>query len=125
MTETQTILKPEDLRIGNWVMEVLNKEKEVVMYMRVGSLSRDTLIDFEPIPLTPEILEKAGFKLSSEYGLPSYFHALLSFDIDFREDGIFVVLHHDIWHELVKIEYVHQLQNLFYVLTGTELEINL
>lgn len=80
------------------------------------------LNDFEPIPLTPEILEKCGFEKQDD-GDGGYYRELLS------ENGILFVegdkkgytdVFIDCW-EQIRVRYLHQLQNLYYSLTGTEL----
>ena len=69
---------------------------------------------YEPIPLTPEILETCGFVFESgidyvikETGFAVYF-----------DDGNCELANHDY---PVHIKHLHQLQNLFFALTGTEL----
>lgn len=76
--------------------------------------------DIEPIPLTPEILEKAGFK-----------QAISNDKIWLLRIGDTNLMLRDgeAWSYVgpipLKINYVHQLQNLIFALTGTELTINL
>jgi hypothetical protein len=106
------MIKANELRIGNWV--------------NIGDLS--TTINhimgdddyFDPIPLTPEILEKCGFR---EYGPFSPWLTLGSFSwsdpagISYEIDEESAMLDH--------IKYLHQLQNLYYAVTGEELTITL
>lgn len=71
----------------------------------------------EPIPLTPEWLERMGFenipKGSVCYRGP--------FQIcNYNEDGVFCFDHGD---RQAHIRYVHQLQNLYFAMTGEELTI--
>lgn len=83
--------------------------------------------DIDPIPLTPEILEKAGFE---EYAF-GYTLQLGLFKKGFRwiaQDLLgnpleMPFLRIDTWS--CEIYYVHQLQNLYWCLVGKELEINL
>jgi hypothetical protein len=126
MTETQTILANE-LRIGNWV----NTSVEPTLltdYNKVKEITSDALVcenvgacdwsDITPIPLTPEILEKAGFEddlpwKKNNFCLDSEcrFHV-----VDGTGYGVIIAR---------QIKFVHQLQNLYFALTGEELEINL
>ena len=82
----------------------------------------DTL---RPIPLTPEWFEKCGGKNGGEkllfISMPKI-KAELHFEM--KPYGNFVVLKSD-FGELVPedIVYVHQLQNLYFALTGEELTI--
>jgi hypothetical protein len=90
---------------------------------------RDELSDrikYEPIPLSPEILEKAGFvkDISSQYGgyLISIGEGEMIRIIDDESIG---------WHYPLNgykrpiTNYLHQLQNLFFALCGEELNITL
>lgn len=78
-----------------------------------------------PIPLSPEILEKCGFSKTS-YEEQSWQISQSENGIVFCEDDkngyCEVVLD---FYSQVRVRYLHQLQNLYYALTGTELNINL
>lgn len=130
------MIKANELRIGNWVNEfgdtvIIEKGEEIDSHHQ----------NFEPIPITPEILEKAGFVKD---GFNCYNRCIswwsetqlkqLSFSGDYlyiREgelkenrikDSIVVLWNKDLHKERFAL---HQLQNLYFALTGTELEINL
>ena len=78
-----------------------------------------------PIPLTEEILLKCGFELSDchwDYWNPD---EELSFCMTIFEDGMFFSAGEGIRLNKYPIEYVHQLQDIFYVITGKELEVKL
>lgn len=76
-----------------------------------------------PIPITPEILEKCGFEywtLDHDCTDPNdayWVHKKMKFAINNIK---WTVQKLD-----VKLSYLHQLQNLYFALTGEELEINL
>jgi hypothetical protein len=74
-----------------------------------------SLDKIEPIPLTEELLLKCGFE-KRVWGNVTYYNPNLDLDRDFRVRGID-------WN--VQIKYLHQLQNLFFALTGEELEVKL
>lgn len=79
------------------------------------------LIGLEPIPLTEEILLKCGFeKLKYE----RYKLVVKGFSIEFELTGKYMF---GCFLEMVglDIQYLHELQNLYFVLTGKELEIKL
>lgn len=97
------MIKANELRIGNWVMLAGT-------YWQIGFAKEIDVHHFEPIELTPEILEKIKFS-----GM--IFPAQLSVS----NTGKYY------WGNVVDIEikHLHQLQNLYFALTGTELEINL
>jgi hypothetical protein len=73
--------------------------------------------NISPIPLTEEILLKCGFKDNGQK----------IFDIDrftFRSyKGVWSVYYINVW--IKDLQFVHQFQNLYYVLTGEELNIEL
>ena len=99
---------------------------------------------FQPIPLTEEILLKCGFrkvKNKDKEDLREYIghtaqkarYAIFDTDIFITKvdkrgllyrsiDCDFMVL---FYHKSITIKYLHQLQNLYFALTGQELEINL
>jgi hypothetical protein len=82
----------------------------------------------KPIPLTEEWLLKLGFKQCG-YEMLSWKHETLlpSFDLgginwaDFDEPD-YQFLTYKVGDEILRIDYVHQLQNLYFALTGEELK---
>ena len=117
-----------ELRIGNWVAH-----DGLPFYIRdVEDLSdiERTLKHgtFTPIPLTEEWLLKFGFQLHSEYSFRNFMLPKNKFficrwmedkpSVGVEETGAFYWSDH-----LLKIEYVHQLQNLYWCLCGEELTI--
>jgi hypothetical protein len=71
----------------------------------------------EPIPLTAELLEKCGCKLRDGY-IKNY--PLYSITSQNGKEQIQITG----YISLPQIKYLHQLQNLYFALTGEELEIN-
>lgn len=122
----------KELRLGNYLMyrgEKLTRvqalgENGFATGMVCDTIADGCLIgssdifDYEPIPLTAEWLQKLGFKrteykLGVSYVLDDYNQYLENGDI--YVDGDFI--------PTVRIVYVHQFQNLFFLLTESELEI--
>jgi hypothetical protein len=110
-------MNANDLRIGNWVQF---RHTETPVRITLGDFVREYndehLEDYEPIPLTEEWLLKFGFKsdvVSSVFGFKWV-------SINMTQDGDFWV--ENITGELVEIDFVHQLQNLIFALTGEELQ---
>ena len=78
----------------------------------------------EPIPITEEWLLKFGFTEYADYYI--YLH-------DFQNQSIIVKFFAGSWvfyqgflndfNELTGVKYIHQLQNLYFALTGQQLEI--
>jgi len=80
----------------------------------------------EPIPLTPEILEKCGFRQQGKRNL--YSDGKLAFMEDADGFTFFIKDVSNVLYKSVansKIYYLHQLQNLYFALTGDELKIEL
>lgn len=119
-------MKPEELRIGNWYQSVKWKQPVqlelsdlVELYHRCDGAELDEEIIaemFEPIPITEEWLIKFGFeKIKNEYYT---INDIISFIIDLKICYILIDNKLEI-----EIKYIHQLQNLYFALTGKELEI--
>lgn len=141
-------MEARELRIGNWVIDPHHAElyEKTFGFVEITSLtsgeychwrapfivgrvhSGNKYENIQPIPLTPEILKKAGFSQSFtsdpqeqdasqvfkldelKIHKPSEKHPTLLFFADDLE---------------IELKHVHQLQNLFYCLTGTELNIQM
>ena len=128
-------MRATELRLGNWVMiDPNNSPQQVVDVMCDCVTTENTrgahygLVD--AIPLTEEILLKCeGYK--QNYGIEINDTTQLDFVI--TNDGVYPFITQDgefsgqlpTQVNLERIQHLHQLQNLFFALTGTELEINL
>lgn len=95
----------KELRIGNAVLDPIGMEKEVSLQV-LQKIERG--FKYTPIPLTPEILEKCGFEKCSCGGWKHGIH------ISKYDNG-------KLYYKTVIIKYLHQLQNLYFALTGEEL----
>ena len=105
-------MKANELRIGNWV-----KRKGLVV--QCDHMSVDNCYSwpeqYEPIPITEEWLVKFGFEEVKRYGDGVW--RVHDFILIFYPDECFLC---DCDID-VKIKHVHQLQNLYFALTGKEL----
>lgn len=118
------MIQSSELRIGNWA----------VNYGQYVCIEADDIVDchhqpesYEPIPITPEILEKAGFE-KKRYN--DHYSCYCKGDFVFPYTGKYFF--HCTYKEARLFDYsnkgeilLHQLQNLYFALTGEELEINL
>jgi hypothetical protein len=83
---------------------------------------------FDPIPLTPEILEACGFK---DGVIVTRYEAIIVKEYKTTTQGVFkgkwcMMLCDSIPYQLQHhFQYLHELQNLFFALTGKELEVKL
>ena len=142
------MIKATELRIGNKVIALKNSgydSRGVITAQSIGSRGVNNwedmgasgelaFSDLNPIPLTPEILEKCGFANSEYY---RHNHAINAggcwYSVHYQDDTdeywrgwIFNNDESDAaCHRVAKIEFVHQLQNLFFALTGEELNVQL
>lgn len=108
------MIQANELRIGNWVYSLILEENAQIT--SINSSIKDLL---NPIELTEEILLKCGFK---HKGGGFYIHCKSLIELCNVSDKFFVVGFKDV--SLGNIYYLHQLQNLYFALTGQELEIN-
>jgi hypothetical protein len=117
-------MKAAELRVGNLLLNPYSDEPEIVdRIKRSTALNTEWEVNeehpdfFKPIPLTEEWLLKFGFRdntlayeIYKQVGDAGY--SL----VDDVGDG-------SIWY-VPPVKYVHQLQNLYFALTGTELELS-
>ncbi len=113
------MIKVEELRIGNWVLE----DGE---YILVEKLEYDGQINnnyhFDPIPLTEEILLKCGFEYEGDLLLIN----IQGGEISYEYGCIYLGMGHYYQESnQLEIKHLHQLQNLYFALTVEELNIEL
>lgn len=129
----------KELRIGNWVqcdedIYIVNglwHQGVVCLTMKDNDPHNIHPSNLYPVPLTPEILERCGFSKDwrEDAGGAPYFVWYRGFDIHQNEEG--TEFHFSVyvrWDGTFKggyhIKSLHQLQNLYFVLTGQELTLN-
>lgn len=112
-------MEASQLRIGNYVYRQSSKlivDKSSVY--QIENVNIQSALKYAPIPLTEEWVLKLGFKNKTIYikGICLYLvNEGMSGGFQDNEYGI---------NEYVDIKYVHQLQNLYFALTGEELTVN-
>lgn len=122
-------LQAKDLRIGNLIsftyMGTISEVafiKRGCVYVKAYKRAFRYLV-LEPIPLTDDILFKTGFEKHSNHFFYRKFEISLML-----EEGVtyhFCNLQQG-WSAFhVKIQYVHELQNIYFSIMGKELEIKL
>jgi hypothetical protein len=127
-------MKLNELRIGNYIKLMLNDEDFAIVQVTLNDLDA---VDnkkgvYEPLPLAEDWLLKHGFSVKNfDYSIPiseckvvwltlipqdeectAYSVCVTQTDEDEEDQNAF----------LSDISYVHQLQNLYFALTGKELE---
>lgn len=133
------MIQPQELRIGNLVGYGVNivpvksihtesvLKNRVDIYVELNDNLPNHCVgvdELSPIPLTPEILEKAGVKdvwiknswmiVEDVSGGESFGWSMKVRNASYTKEI-----------EFAYFKYLHQLQNLYYALTGEELPINL
>lgn len=131
------MFNPKELRIGNFFnfgstpAKVIGISEDGIQYeIQTNAKTRGNIIieGFKPLPLTEKWLLNLGFqKFLETVECNFYENDVLSIDC---KNGIAIFYKKQrIWGEkdchLGRLEYVHQLQNLYFALTGEELEVHL
>ena len=119
-------MKANELRIGNWVQKDLSIDDLITVKIKSGDLlmfdaeCQDKESDFRtifPIPLTEEWLERFEIKIDEWFG---------NFKLS-KEDNTYYLQGSNTFTNVVitltELKYVQELQNLYFALTGEELEI--
>lgn len=128
------MINANELRLNNWVRYVSRD-------VQVKELRHDNMITtcefviagneyFDPIPLTPQILEACGFeKHEDSNDFWTFFVLPTSFQVDQSHDpeistGVSDLFYWGDSYKTNEIKSLHQLQNLYFALTGNELTYN-
>ena len=121
------MIAANELRIGNnvvWDNPILNIKEQIQINCEDFELITNKNLGnkYHPIPLTPEILEKCGFDSDWSYDIPKY--QKNNFIMFWDGETLSASFGHMV-DLSVYLKHLHQLQNLYYALTGEELTINL
>lgn len=135
-------MQANELRIGNWVKfithdddvfteQITGKDIELMEYIAKYPNDPEERIRFQlrwdPIPLTPEILEGCGFEFDSDRN--SFVYKVKNDYVEYYEavSGNQLSLccdEHNFYLPLDHITGLHQLQNFIYFTFNTELQWN-
>ena len=128
------MIHPSELRIGNKLSK-FNQETGTWQLITIGVKDIECAVNFpkvfaafyEPIKLSPYYLEKLGFK---------YDEGMESYDLFIAQSGLLSIASDNsffIGHDHVEcgfaggnkalVKYLHQLQNIYRDLSGTELDV--
>lgn len=127
------MVKAEELRIGNLVCESTSSPPRQVTAQLLGELAEGWLIA-HPVALTPEILQEwCGFEKSliEKNSWSKFYGNGFDFFVLFKEDGYFYsTLKGDYMSDYLDdtgaaFHHLHQLQNLYFALTGEELPVSI
>jgi hypothetical protein len=121
ITLKQESMKANELRIGNltYRIEVKNKNNTVIDDITIYDMERiqevyDKTFTYEPILLTEDWLLKFGFEKNKSIWILNEIEISSWFTFRFSLEPL----------KVQEIDFVHQLQNLYFALTNKELEYN-
>jgi hypothetical protein len=117
------MLNPYELRIGNWIETSTGVKQVFEVSEDFINGFKTNLTNSKPIHLTNELLKFCGFR--EKGGIMSKANDAGEFCISWYDDT-----HKKIWKDnryfgILPLQYLHQLQNLYFVLMGAEIEVNL
>lgn len=138
------MIKDTELRKGNLILlsvnykdnihkvdEIYTDEIKVTSIEDGGCFPRMIMSSCNPIPITPEWLERCGFEylpFSTDISMFSFYKKSETFELIIVNDGINCEYKHGVFYyedEHHPVEHVHQLQNIYFALTGEELQIKM
>lgn len=127
-------MKANELKIGNYV----NVELHIAIPLKIEAITGSsvslsgiennrytpfTIDRVKPIPLTEEWLKKFGFKKLGDWFIKKPLSSVNEYAYNPYIKQFDVINGSGEEIDLVELKYVHQLQNLYFALTGEELEI--
>jgi hypothetical protein len=115
-------MKANELRIWNFVTIGDGAFKTTIADLQIIEMSENN--SYQPIPLTEEWLSKMGFKpVSYDFYKISIGHRI-TLEVSIKDKR--AILYNNAKMDFIDLKftkYVHQLQNLYFALTGNELTI--
>src|SRR5690606_13658422 len=120
------MIQANELRIGNYVNIYLGvNDKDGCWYsnyeitgLDIAQIDEGDYICIEPIELTEEILLKCGFRNSEDDTLTNEHGFTLGRKMNINKTPYFMTR-----GTFIELKHLHQLQNLYFALTGKELEV--
>ena len=121
------MIKVNEMRVGTLVMD---GSSIVQVNSRMIAMVEKDEAEFDPIPLSEDILLRLGFE-KRQFHQRAEFN--LEFDVDNQKHFLEVAYPRNIERDVIvyfdrsfykHIQYLHQLMNLYFALTGTELTLN-
>lgn len=116
-------MKASELRLDNWIADK-DTGKVFQVYTETFADIENGHLSAAPIPLTEEWLIKFGFEVDAKDTLRSQRIKIETSYLNWYDDGSYSIGKFPFTIPLSgPIKYVHQLQNLYFALTGEELTI--
>lgn len=130
------MIDPKEVRIGN-ILKSSDSSKLINVFHideddDRGRINYIGVNNYQPVELTPEILEAAGFGYNGNdkcFGYVNETEEILIELGDYYEDDGRAVFYYNLPDTdnstcIAYCKYLHQLQNLYFALTGQELQID-
>ncbi len=122
------MIQAQELRIANKIYRIFKTHRTItdVVCLSENTINFVDAAQFEPIPLSPQVLDQCGFEkgcnvfeLNNDW-IIAWQDGILFMQIEATGKDIFMT---DICErlELPHVKYLHQLQNCIHALTGQEL----
>ena len=119
------MIKANEIRVGNYTL--LQRKICKIDGAHIKWLEDGTYIGHEPIPLTEDILLKCGFVFAEDFNAwqtPHDFHIRVEdSELKQKKKVFWIYFDEQEDHPITCIFELHQLQNLYFALTGEELII--
>lgn len=128
------MIQSNELRRMNWVQYAGTADTVKCIDFNMVHLTQSSSLeyrDLEPIALTVELLEKIGFVKDEDAGnwhcSEHTIYSCMGESVGVKDDyiGWYFSAQDDFYSYFKKLDSLHQLQNLFFAITGKELEITL
>jgi hypothetical protein len=130
------MIQASELRIGNLIsfgsligfnnliciINEIDEQGVVVKFQKNNELEWIDLFQFYPIPLTEEWLLKFGFEITKQTKEDNNIWTFKGNECKFELEQIIKFHLYDNMHFGIEVKHVHQLQNLYFALTGEELK---
>ena len=120
------MIDPKELRIGNYIKiagtEVYGIGIQAIIDINEQQKNKNILIEFEPIPITKDIIIKFGFEKDEHY-----WYKYIPFQSEIilfnYKTGELIIGYGNQWYKLKKtFKFVHQLQNVIFEMCNKELK---
>lgn len=113
------MIQANELRIGSWIL--LFGKPAKLGEVNSELIKHQDAVNVGAIPLTPELLSKAGFKQRERIGNWDTYIAHVNGDISLNNNNGCYFKNQRLER---RVDYLHQLQLVVFSLTGREIEID-
>lgn len=114
-------MKSDDLRNGNWILNGINEEFQANIYT-IQNFDKSILSGFKPIALSKKWLIKFGFQYIDDLEIWRLEFGLDSYEFVGSPNKICLIYGNKYLNQ--NINKVHEFQNIYFSITGNEIEIN-